>query len=107
MTQAKMDWKALKLVLRGHAGSAARGKDLICAAESMLTQALIRTLTDMEEEAKLQMRWQGSAQLGTMDIEAVPAEGHAEEARACFRVTVTGLRMLAEAYPEYIKLEEE
>ena len=107
MTQARMDWQALRLEMRGHAGSAERGKDLVCAAESMLTQALIRTLMDMEAEARLQMRWKGSAEAGTMDIEAVPAEEHENETRACFRVTVTGLRMLAEAYPEYIKLEEE
>ena len=107
MTKARMYWKGLELVLKGHANSAEKGKDLVCCAESMLTQALLQTLIDMEKEKKTSMNWAGSQRSGTLCIRATPAEGQEEVIRAVFRVCVTGLRMLAEQYPEYIELKEE
>lgn len=107
MTKARMYWKGLELCLKGHAGSGPKGQDLVCCAESMLTQALLQTLIDMEKEKKTSMNWAGSQRSGTMCIRATPAEGQEEVIRAVFRVCVTGLRMLAEQYPEHIELKEE
>ena len=106
MTQARMDWKRMILDMDGHANSAPKGQDLICAAESMLTQALLQTLIDMEKERKTSISWTGSPEMGFLRIEAAPAEGHRDEVTAAFRVTVTGLRMLAKEYPRYIELTE-
>ena len=107
MTKARMNWKRLVLDLDGHAGSGRRGQDIVCAAESMLTQALLQTLMDMEDEKKVSIEWTGSPEMGFIHIEAAPAEEYRQEAEAVFRVTVTGLRMLAEEYKDYIELEEE
>ena len=107
MTKAKMYWRGMELSLKGHANSAPKGQDLVCCAESMLTQALIRTLQEMEKEKKTSMNWAGSQRSGCMCIRATPAEGQAEVIKAVFRVCVTGLRMLAEEYPQYIELKEE
>ena len=107
MTKARMNWKRMVLDLDGHAGSGRRGQDIVCAAESMLTQALLQTLMDMEEERKVSIEWTGSPEMGFLHIEAAPAEEYTDEVSACFRVTVTGLRMLAEEYKDYIELEEE
>ena len=107
MTEARMDWKRLKLELNGHAGAGEHGHDIVCAAESMLTQALLQTLMEMNGEKKLWLEWTGSAAAGYLKTEAAPTEGHRAEVRACFRMCVTGLRMLAEKYPENIKLTEE
>ena len=106
MTKARMNWRRLKLDLEGHADSAPYGKDIVCAAESMLTQALLQTLIDMEKERKTGLSWTGSPEMGFLRIEAAPAMEHRDEVKAAFRVTVTGLRMLAEEYPDYIELTE-
>ena len=107
MTKVKMDWKRLVLDMDGHAGSGIYGQDIVCAAESMLMQALLQTLIDMEQEKKLGMDWTGGPDMGFVHVEAAPAEEYRQEAEAVFRVTVTGLRMLAEEYKDYIELEEE
>ena len=106
MTQARMDWDRLILDVDGHANSAPRGQDIVCAAESMLTQALLQTLMDMKSEQKTELSWTGNPEIGFMVLKAVPAEEHRREVAAAFRVTVTGLRMLAEEYPDYIRLTE-
>ena len=107
MTKARMDWKRMTLELDGHANSAPFGFDIICAAESMLTQALLQTLLDMESEGRLGLEWTGSPEKGFLHVEAAPKEEHRAEVTACFRVAVTGLRMLEENYPQYINLREE
>ena len=106
MTKARMDWGKLKLEMNGHANAAEKGRDIVCAAESMLTQALLQTLLEMNEEKKLWLEWTGSAAAGYLKMEAAPLDDYKAEVRACFRICVTGLRMLAEKYPEYIELEE-
>ena len=106
MTRARMHWRSLILELEGHANAGRMGEDIVCAAESMLTQALLQTLIDAEREKKVGLYWTGSPELGFLRIEAAPAEEHRSEIRACFVLVVTGLRMLEEKYPQYIKLEE-
>lgn len=107
MTRVKMDWRRLVLDLDGHAGSGMYGQDIVCAAESMLTQALLQTLIDMESEKKLGLEWTGSPEIGFLHVEAAPAEGYRDEVTACYRMAVTGLRMLEERYPKYIRIEED
>lgn len=107
MTKARMNWNRLKLTMEGHAGSGVKGRDIVCAAESMLTQALLQTLLDMQDGKKLALDWSGSPQIGFLQIEAAPAEGYREVTETCFRVAVTGLRMLEEKYPDYIRLKED
>lgn len=107
MTYARMNWGKMELQLDGHANYAESGKDIVCAGISMISQALIQTLIDMEKERKTSLFWAGSPGVGFMRVEATPKENHQNEIRACFRMCVTGLRMLEERYPDYIKLEEE
>ena len=107
MTKARMDWRRLELNMRGHANSAPKGQDLVCCAESMLTQALVNTLAEMEKEGKCSATWAGGQRNGALSIRATPAEGQREVITAVFRVCMTGLRMLAKEYPEYVDLKED
>ena len=107
MTKIQMNWDKMQLVMSGHAGAAEPGKDIVCAGISTLSQALQQTLMEMNVERKLNwLEWAGSAASGSMSLAAVPKEEYRAEVRACFRLCVTGLRMMAESYPEYIELEE-
>ena len=107
MTKIQMDWDKMQLVMSGHAGAAEAGKDIVCAGISMLTQALQYTLMEMNMERKLNwLEIAGSASSGSMSLAAVPKEEYRAEVRACYRLCVTGLRMLEESYPEYVELEE-
>jgi len=39
-------------------------------------------------------------------VRAFPPMEHMKETEAVMRTAVTGMRMIAEKYPEYVKLEE-
>lgn len=104
MTKATMYWQRIRLEVTGHAGYAEAGKDIVCAAISMLTDALAGTL----EEAKARGRCDYKARDGdgTVIISADPTMGSIVEIKAYFRMAVTGMRMLQEQYPEYIRIQE-
>ena len=107
MTKAKMDWETMTLEMDGHANSAPAGKDLVCAAESILTQALVNTLAAEEERAGIiKLDVDADKKAGTMRIHAMVPEVFKNAYKPFFKVCVTGLRMLAEQYPEYIQLKE-
>ena len=85
----------LTLTIVGHAGYAEKGKDIICAAVTALAGTLEKSLTEKEYG-------------NCMWIEDVPI--FYAEAKGCaqpyFNTIVTGLRMLAEEYPEFINMKE-
>ncbi len=107
MTKIQMNWDKMQLVMSGHANAAEPGKDIVCAGISTLAQALQQTLMEMNVERKLNwLEWAGSAVSGNISLAAVPKEENRAEVLACYRLCVTGLRMLAESYPENVELEE-
>lgn len=108
MTKARMDWKKMELALDGHADYAPAGQDIVCAAVSILTQSLIRALQDMETKYGMaHVEWSGNQAEGRMKIRASVCWANLGTTRAMFETAVTGLRMMAEKYPENIELEEE
>ena len=108
MTQARMDWKRMELTLDGHAGSAPKGQDIVCAAISILSQALVNALADLEMKNRCtHVMWEGNQEDGYLKIAAQISWANLSLVRGYFEVAVTGLWMLADRYPEYIRLKEE
>ena len=94
--------KAQAMTLSGHAGAAAFGKDLICAAASMLVCTGAQSLLQLHKEGVLQQTPRvvlspGAAQLEI--FESCPA------AEAVFFTLRTGCSLLASKYPKYVHLE--
>ena len=108
MTKARMDWKRMELELDGHADYAPAGQDIVCAAVSILTHSLIGALQELEAKYGLaQVEWSGNQAEGSMRIRGRVCWANLSVIRAYFEMAVTGLRMLAEEYPEHIELKEE
>ena len=90
----------------GHAGAAPKGQDLVCCGVSVLIQTIAQRALDMYTEGLLQefpetiLRPDGSRVAVRARTDAVLLVGQA------FAVTLTGLRMLAEQYPQYITIFE-
>lgn len=87
MTEVRFERGAGFLSLSGHAGAGRRGKDLVCAALSILAEtaaALPGAVTRRGEG------WQVTA--------ADPEQ---------LRVLARGFRLLARDWPQYVKYEEE
>lgn len=89
-----------RVTVRGHAGSAPKGSDLVCAAVSALVYALAFRLYELESAGRIA---NAQPRMDAGDAEIV-WQGEAEEAVAVFRA---GIRLLEKNEPNYIKLEED
>lgn len=104
MIKARMYWDRLRLEVEGHAGYDIIGRDIICAAVSMLTGALIGVLEDAQTRGRTTFDYTDKD--GQMKIWADPSMGSLQEVKAYFRMCVKGMRMLAEQYPKNVEIRE-
>lgn len=84
------------LRVEGHAGYAARGSDIVCAAASILFYTLANYLS-ARKEAEVQVTKRNGDALLT-------ARG--EEAGKGLALILTGFFLLQESYPEYVRVQE-
>ena len=85
--------KELALCMEGHAGFAEQGKDIVCAAASMLGQALVSAL--------------GGVSGITLNVRISPGKLYVDatstpETRAMFKVAAAGLSDLTKKYPQNV-----
>ena len=84
-----------QLLVTGHTGYADKGKDIICAAVSVLTESLGQALLDMGAEGIRIKLTDGEAR-----IRFVPSE----KTEGAMAVVSAGFRMLAASYPHYVEI---
>lgn len=91
-----------KLTASGHAGYVQEGHDPVCAACSVLTQALAAALCERKpEEAGMIYSENAEAAEATVWFLAQSAL-EAECAEAMYNVALAGFRMLEESFPENV-----
>lgn len=83
------------ILCQGHAGYADAGNDIVCAAISTLTQTLVKHMEIAADE------YQAHADKGELFCNA-----RGVVAVECFKLVLTGLRMLQANYPRYLKIVE-
>lgn len=93
-----------RMTLSGHAGAAPRGKDLVCAAASILACTLGQTALQLHREGQLKTPPRVQLAPGCARIETFEACPAAETA---FFTVRTGCGLLAGSYPKYVRLETE
>jgi len=84
---------------RGHAGFAAQGKDIVCAAVSILTTTCVNAL-----ESVAGVKAEVKAGEGRMTMRLPQDAGH--DAQVILSAMRQGLRDIAEQYPQYLQLTE-
>ncbi len=88
------------LKVTGHAGSAPKGEDLVCAAASMLVGTLQRVMKRIVKEEMV------TFELHLVeDGNAIFLSERSDEALASFEVIQDGFCLLAEQYPAYITVK--
>lgn len=97
MIAVRYDERAPGLTITGHAGSARYGKDLVCAAASILMLTLERALADKGLLGSESEKRAGCARI-------VCAE-RSERARGIFETIFAGYALLAEEWPQYVTTE--
>lgn len=80
----------------GHARAAPVGQDIVCAGASTLAQTLIRSIEDLTEDTISY-----SISPGMVDIEFEELSGASRTLVDSFFI---GMCMLADAYPDYVRI---
>lgn len=84
---------------KGHAGYAAAGKDIVCAAVSTLTTTCVNAL-----ESVAGVKAEATVREGEMTVALPGNAGH--DAQVILAAMVQGLRDVAEQYPQHLQLIE-
>ena len=92
------------LTCRGHAGYAELGKDIVCAAATMLAYTLAQTAVTLNAEGKLMDDPVISMVSGDADISFTPKAEHRQEGIHVIRVIENGAHCLAANYPDNVQV---
>lgn len=95
----------IHMTLRGHAGTAPEGEDLVCAACTTLAYTAAQAVQDMNTLGKLMKPPKINIQRGRATIIATPQENAAAETLTVFRTVQCGARVLAHHYPKHVQLK--
>lgn len=83
--------------IRGHAGYAPRGQDIVCAGVTAITQTLVESIESLTgNEIKYDMS------PGRVDIEIKDPD---EDAQLLMDSFFVGAEMIADEFPEYVRVE--
>lgn len=101
MTRVLYEPKDFHIRIEGHAGSAPKGEDLVCAGVSALGFAMLLAAGDYDADVVT------DEQAGVMDVRCKP-EGPFDRALAetMLDTIAGGLELLAGQYPECVSYEE-
>lgn len=112
MTKVKYNPDKLWLSVEDHAGSAEKGKDLVCAAISALTNTLEAVFTvqeDMEGDFRRWETWEKGMEPGThfpMIVAQIPEDSPLRAQGLVVMETIaTGLLAMSEKFPEFVSFE--
>ena len=95
---------SITMKLTGHAGQAEYGKDIVCAAASILAYTVAQTLQFQYEEGGLKKKPHIKLEPGDTVIVAKPKPERHEETLHTFFVAQVGYSLLAKTYPQYVTL---
>lgn len=103
MIRAVYDRRELSLRLSGHAMSAPRGEDLVCAAASILAFTAEAALEDEAERFFPRV----IKKSGELSILCEPAAGARKACRRLLDTLWYGFELLAREYPAYVRAQKE
>lgn len=106
MIRAVMYWDRMRLEVTGHAMADEKGKDIICAGASMMVNALVGVLDEMEKRGRGEYKARQNEETGTAIVWANPTMGAVTECKSYFRMAVKGLKMLEQQYPMRVTIKE-
>lgn len=96
--------RVLVLRMRGHAGHAPEGQDVVCAAASILAYTAAQLASDMFADGKLRRKPCLCLERGKAVVSLRPTEAFYDEALYALYVTQVGYYLLAKNYPTSVRL---
>ena len=98
------DGKTLILTVKGHAGQADVGQDIVCASASILAYMVAQVVKTMHDEGKLKKKPNIRLESGDAVITCKPTKQFYAEALHTFSVAQVGYDLLHHNYPQYVQL---
>lgn len=96
----EFDGSAITVHVTGHAEYAEEGKDVVCAGVSTLLCTLADNVERLTAKHTIRM------EKGDAIVSCIPSEDRMIETVITFGTILRGFRLMADAYPEYVTLEE-
>lgn len=94
----------VSMKVKGHAGTAPKGEDLVCASATMLVYTVAQAVQFMHEQGYLQEKPRIKIREGKASVSAVPWPDYYPEVLHTFWVAQCGAHVLAKNYPEAVSL---
>lgn len=95
----------LRLKVKGHAGQADIGHDIVCASASILTYTVAQIVTDMKKKGLLETEPTIDLNYGNATVTCIcKTEEAYAEAFSAFYVAVVGYKLLACNYPQFVDI---
>ena len=99
------DKNSICMKVSGHAGTAPKGQDLVCASATMLVYTVAQAMTFMHELGQLAEKPRIKIREGKASVSVVPKEDYYAEVLHTFWVAQCGIHLLAHNYPQNVQLE--
>jgi uncharacterized protein YsxB (DUF464 family) len=96
---------SIHMTIKGHAGAAPKGEDLVCSAATMLAYTVAQAVQFMNEQGQLKKNPKISIREGEAKIIAMPTDEGYAMALHTFWVAQCGIHVLQHNYPQHVKLE--
>lgn len=98
--------KEFILRMMGHAGSANKGRDIVCSAASILYYTLAQTAAVLANNGKLAADPIIQSDDGHGEVRFRPKAKHRAECAHCYCTVMVGLQMLAMKYPLFVQFRK-
>jgi uncharacterized protein YsxB (DUF464 family) len=96
--------KILSLQLKGHAGYAEVGKDIICSSASILAYTVAQFVMEAENKGDLVSHAEIRLDSGDTVISCEPTEDAMSSIQSVYSFAKMGYALLAHNYPQYVQL---
>ena len=96
---------SIHMTLKGHAGAAPKGEDLVCASATMLAYTVAQAVKFLHEQGMLKKEPKISLREGSATIIATPTEDGYAPTLHTFWVAQCGIHVLQHNYPQNVQLE--
>lgn len=94
---------SITLSVKGHAGAAEEGHDIVCSSVSILAYTLAQYVTECFEKGYLKQKPIIILEKGEGGVTSAPKDEYYEDIRRAYAFVNTGLTLLSHNYPQYVE----
>lgn len=94
---------SITLSIKGHAGAAEEGRDIVCSSVSILAYTLAEYVSQCFESDKLKKSPIIILKKGRGSVTSVPKKEYYDDIRQGYALIEIGLDLLSHNYPQYVE----